>query len=124
MHRFTLRDYAIVTYFRSKPKILKRVGITFKKLNIMNREEYKKEAKSTIDEVFNQINELEAKKENAKEEVKASYNEKLAELKAKRDEMQTKYEDLLTSSEDKWEEVRDIFFNFFTPVVECQDSCC
>ena len=75
----------------------------------MNREEYKKEAKSTIDEVFNQINELEAKKENAKEEVKASYNEKLAELKAKRDEMKTKDEDLLTSSEDKWEEVRDTF---------------
>lgn len=28
----------------------------------MNREEYKKEAKSTIDEVFDKINELEAKK--------------------------------------------------------------
>lgn len=24
----------------------------------------------------------------------------------------------------KWEEVRDIFLNFFTPAVECKDSCC
>lgn len=26
--------------------------------------------------------------------------------------------------QQKWEEVRDIFFNFFTPAVECKDSCC
>jgi DNA-binding transcriptional ArsR family regulator len=26
--------------------------------------------------------------------------------------------------EKKWEEVRGIFFNFFAPAVECQDSCC
>ena len=24
----------------------------------------------------------------------------------------------------KWEEVRDIFFNFFSRPAECQDSCC
>jgi predicted transcriptional regulator len=24
----------------------------------------------------------------------------------------------------KWEEVRDLFFNFFTPAMPCQDTCC
>jgi uncharacterized coiled-coil DUF342 family protein len=75
----------------------------------MNKENFKKEAKKSIDDVFAKIDELEAKKDKVKEDAKAEYEEKLKNLKTKRKELQAKYDALVNASDEKWEEVKSTF---------------
>jgi outer membrane murein-binding lipoprotein Lpp len=75
----------------------------------MEKEKFRKEAKQTIDQIFNRIGQLEAQKEKAQSDVRAKYDEKLAELNSKKKELQAKYEQLASSADDKWEETKGAF---------------
>ena len=75
----------------------------------MDKESFKNKAKNSIDEIFAKIEDLEIKKNEAKADVKETYEKKLAELKSKKSELQKRYDDLLHASEDKWEEVKNAF---------------
>ncbi len=75
----------------------------------MNKEDFKKKAKKSIDDIFAKIDELEAKKDKVKEDAKAEYEEKLNNLKTKRKELQAKYDALNNASDEKWEDVKSTF---------------
>jgi len=79
----------------------------------MDRDTFKENAKKSIDEIFAKIDELEAKKTQAKAEVKEKYEKKIAELKLIKNDLQAKYDDLLNTSEDEWEEVKHSFSTSF-----------
>jgi DNA repair exonuclease SbcCD ATPase subunit len=75
----------------------------------MDRESLKTEAQKAIDSIFANIDELEAKKDGVKAEVKAEYEKRLSELKAKKAELQDKYNKLAGASQDKLNEVQAAF---------------
>jgi len=75
----------------------------------MKKEEFKKEAKKSIDDFFAKIDKLEAKKDKAEGDAKAEYEEKLNALKGKKKELQAKYDELANASDEKWEEVKSAF---------------
>jgi len=77
----------------------------------MDREEFKKKAMQSLNEIFARIDELDAKKDKVKANVKAEYEEKLSRLKTQKANLQQKYEKLTDASEEKWEEVKDGFNN-------------
>lgn len=76
---------------------------------IMNKEQYKEKAIKIIDEVSDQINELKAKKESLKEDVKIEYDENINNLETKRLDLKAKYLQLEKANEDKWEEAKEAF---------------
>ncbi|ALO16445.1 hypothetical protein L21SP5_02825 [Salinivirga cyanobacteriivorans] len=69
----------------------------------MDKETYKAKAKKSIDDIFNKIDELEAKKHKAQESAKQKYNEKIEDLKARKQELQEKYDELTNATEERWE---------------------
>jgi hypothetical protein len=75
----------------------------------MERENFKIEAKKSIDVIFKKIEDLEATKDGIKESVKAKYDEKLSELKHQKNDLQAKHDELAVASDDKWEEVKTAF---------------
>ncbi len=75
----------------------------------MDREKFKEEAKKTIDELFEKIEGLEAKKDEYVDKARAEYEEKLALLKNRRKELQTKLDQLTDAADDKWDEFKDTF---------------
>ncbi|MDA3815989.1 MAG: hypothetical protein PF486_01345 [Prolixibacteraceae bacterium] len=75
----------------------------------MNKADFKKEAKKSIDAIFAKIDELEAKKDKVNGDAKAEYEEKLNNLKTKKKELQAKYDALVNASDEKWEEVKSAF---------------
>jgi len=75
----------------------------------MDKNEFKSKAKQQIDKVFDEINELEKKREEADATVREDYDQKIAELKAKQSKLQEKYDALQDAAEDQWEEAKDAF---------------
>jgi SMC interacting uncharacterized protein involved in chromosome segregation len=75
----------------------------------MEREEFKGKAKQSIDELFSQIEKLEAKMKQAKEDAKIKYKDEIEELKQKKAEMQDVLDKVEDAVEDKWEEVKAAF---------------
>ncbi len=75
----------------------------------MDKEDFKNKAKKSIDDIFEKINELEAKQDKVKEHIKAEYEEKLNILKTKKKELQAKHEELFNASDEKWDEVKSTF---------------
>jgi hypothetical protein len=76
---------------------------------MMTREEFKKNAKKNLDDIFAKIDELEAKKDLAVQEAKLEFEQKIAELKQKKVELKAKFEKLENASEEKWEETKNAF---------------
>lgn len=75
----------------------------------MEREKFKEKAKKSIDDIFAKIEELEAKKDSAQENLKGKYNELIEDLKAKKNDLQLKYNALELSSDEKWTEAKENF---------------
>ena len=75
----------------------------------MKKEEFKKEAKKSLDDIFAKIGKLEAEKDKAKGDAKAEYEEKLSDMKGKKKELQAKYDKLINASDEKWDEVKSTF---------------
>lgn len=74
----------------------------------MNKAEIKNSAKTTIDEAYAKISELEGKREEIKGDLKSEFDEKIKLLKAKGEELKSKISSLEDEGEDKWEEVKDV----------------
>lgn len=75
----------------------------------MEKTEFKEKAKRKIDEIFAKIDDLEGKREKAKEEAKSTYDTIIADLKAKKKELQEKYEALDQAKDEKWAEAKKDF---------------
>jgi len=75
----------------------------------MDKENFKKEAKKSLNDLFAKIDELEAKKDKVKADAKAEYEEKLSRLKLQKNHLQAKYDELINASEEKWDEVKSAF---------------
>jgi hypothetical protein len=75
----------------------------------MNRNEFKANAKKSIDNLFLKIEELEAKKDKASAETKAKFEEQLSALKAGQQDLMEKYKNMSEASEEKWEETKAAF---------------
>ena len=75
----------------------------------MEREEFKEKAKQSIDDLFVQIEKLEAKMKKAKADAKVKYKTEIDELKQKKAEMQNVLDKVENAVEDKWEEVKAAF---------------
>ena len=75
----------------------------------MEREEFKVKAKQSIDDLFVQIEKLEAKMKQAKADSKVKYKAEIDELKQKKAEMQNVLDKVENAVENKWEEVKAAF---------------
>lgn len=75
----------------------------------MDKENFKKEAMKSLNDLFAKIDELDAKKDNIEADAKAEYEETLSVLKSKKEHLQTKYDELNNASEEKWDEVKSVF---------------
>lgn len=75
----------------------------------MERTEFKEKAKKSIDDIFARIDELEAKKDNAKDNLKEKYQEIIENLKEKRDDLKLKYKNLEESSDERWSQAKEDF---------------
>jgi len=75
----------------------------------MNKEDFKKEAKKGIDDIFAKIDAVEAKISKVEGDAKAEYEEMLNNLKTKKKELQAQYNELASTSDEKWEEVKSTF---------------
>jgi ElaB/YqjD/DUF883 family membrane-anchored ribosome-binding protein len=73
----------------------------------MNREEYREKVKKAIDEIFDQIDKLSAKAENASGKVRQEFEGRIKELEQLRDQMVEKMEEFADSTDSKWEEVKE-----------------
>lgn len=74
----------------------------------MNKAELKNKAKTTIDEAYSKISELEGKRDQITGDLKSEFDEKISLLKAKGEELKSKISSLEDEGEDKWDEVKDI----------------
>jgi DNA repair exonuclease SbcCD ATPase subunit len=72
----------------------------------MDRNTFKENAKKSIDEIFNKIEELESKKDTLSESLKAEYDKKIAELKLKRIELKSNLDDMEKVAESKLDELK------------------
>ncbi len=75
----------------------------------MEREEFKEKAKQSIDDLFIQIEKLEAKMKQAKTDAKVKYKDEIDELRQKKAEMQGVLDKVENAVEDKWDEVKAAF---------------
>lgn len=75
----------------------------------MNKEEFKEKAKNQIDHLFDEIDDLEKKKDNAEATMKSKYDNQIEQLKQKKFTLQQKYTRLENAAEDKWDEAKDAF---------------
>lgn len=75
----------------------------------MDKENFKKRAQKSLNDLFTMIDELEAKKDKVKADSKAEYDEKISMLKSQRDNLQAKYNELIKASDEKWGEVKNTF---------------
>jgi membrane-associated HD superfamily phosphohydrolase len=75
----------------------------------MNRNEFKANAKKSIDDFFAKIEELEAKKDKVNVETKAKYERHLSALKASQEDLIVKFKNLSEASDEKWEETKEAF---------------
>jgi SMC interacting uncharacterized protein involved in chromosome segregation len=75
----------------------------------MEREEFKEKAKQSIDDLFAQIEKLEAKMKQSKADAKVKYKAEIDELKQKKAEMQNVLDKVENAVENKWEEVKAAF---------------
>jgi len=75
----------------------------------MEKQEFREKAKQSIDEIFDKIEELKARKAEAKAEFQDTYKEQIEVLEVKKAELEVKYNNLLDVAEDKWEEVKQAF---------------
>jgi outer membrane murein-binding lipoprotein Lpp len=76
---------------------------------VMDKQEFKLRAKSSIDEINAKFNELESKKNLAQATVKNEITQKLNELQSKKNELITKYEMLENATEETWNEAKTSF---------------
>jgi len=75
----------------------------------MNKEEFKKQARISLDTIFATIDELEAKKDKVTRVAKAEYEEKLNNFKTEKKVLQAEYDGLVNASDEKWEQVKSTF---------------
>lgn len=75
----------------------------------MNKENFKKRAQKSLNDLFSMIDELEAKKDKVKADSKAEYDEKISMLKSQKDNLQAKYNELIKASDEKWGQVKNTF---------------
>jgi chromosome segregation ATPase len=75
----------------------------------MDKQEMKVNAKKSIDNLFEKIDELESKKDRATGEIKARYEESISTLQSRKSELKAKYEALNNASEEKWEDAKHEF---------------
>ncbi|MBK8192246.1 MAG: hypothetical protein IPK76_03125 [Lewinellaceae bacterium] len=75
----------------------------------MNKEAFKSEAKATIDTLFRKIDTLEHKKDNIREDLRASIESQLAELRKQQHELHERYDQLAAAGAGSWEEVKTAF---------------
>lgn len=75
----------------------------------MEREEFKEKAKQSIDDLFVQIEKLEAKMKQAKADARVKYKDEIDELRQKKAEMQYLLDKVENAVEDKWQEVKAAF---------------
>jgi SMC interacting uncharacterized protein involved in chromosome segregation len=70
------------------------------------RDEYVAKMKQQLDEWSAEMDTLEAKVQQTKEDTKVKYQEQLSALRAKRQEGQTKLEAIKSATEDSWEQLK------------------
>nr|MBS0037183.1 hypothetical protein [Saprospiraceae bacterium] len=75
----------------------------------MDKAEYKKKAKQTVDDFFDKIETMEKKKTEISASARQKYNEQLAQLNAKKSELKSKYKNLENEAGDKWKEAQTAF---------------
>jgi DNA-directed RNA polymerase alpha subunit len=75
----------------------------------MNRNEFKEKAKKSIDNLFIKIDELERKKDQARDDAKGKYEKVIFELKSKRNELEARLQAASVASDEKWEEFKETF---------------
>lgn len=75
----------------------------------MEKEKYRVKAKETVDSIFNQIEELEDKRQDVSQSMKAQYDEQIAALKAKYADLENQYKELELSSGQAWQDTREKF---------------
>ncbi len=73
----------------------------------MERNEYRENVKKSIDDIFDQIEVLKTKADNASEKVKQEYNQKIKELESLRDQMENKLDELTNAADSKWDDVKE-----------------
>lgn len=77
----------------------------------MKKEDFKNEAKKSMDDIFAKNNALKAKKDKTKGDVKAEFKEELNSLNGKKKELQAKYEELVNASDENRGEVKIAFIS-------------
>ena len=71
------------------------------------RDAYVQQLKAKMDEWKNEINELEAKAEQAKEEVETQYRQQIDEYRAKRKEIEDKIAEMEKAEDGVWEDLKE-----------------
>lgn len=74
----------------------------------MERNEYRENVKKAIDEIFDQIEALKVKADNASEKVRQEYQEKIKELELLRNQMEAKLDELANTADSKWDKMKEV----------------
>jgi uncharacterized protein (UPF0335 family) len=75
----------------------------------MTKEEFKKQAKSSIDTLVNKIDQLETKGANISHQMKSELEQKQNELRDQQKEMISKYRQLEETTNESWNDAKDAF---------------
>lgn len=73
---------------------------------MLTRDEYIEKMKQQLDDWNKEIDALELRTHEFKEDAKAKYQEQLIALRAKRDEGEKKLEEMKAASESSWEKIK------------------
>lgn len=77
----------------------------------MDKKEFKAKAKQTIDNLFQQAEQLEQKTQELKTDAKAQYQVAVQNLQSQKTTLINKYKQLEQTTDENWETVREAFSN-------------
>jgi len=75
----------------------------------LNREHFKRNAKLTLDDLYQKFDDLCRGKKTIRENLKPEVIENLKKLSELKDDLQNKFDELEGASSDSWQEVKDKF---------------
>ncbi len=75
----------------------------------MNTKKYKRDAKQTIDQLFDKIEALEKRKDSISDKLSEDFSQKLSALKDAKLDLLTKYEELESAADKKWDASKNSF---------------
>lgn len=88
----------------------------------MNRDTYLKKLRARLDEWNADLDRLEAKAREAKQDVRSQYENEVEALRGRIDEAQSRFDEIQSAGEDTWKSLKDGAEDFWNRINEAMED--